>query len=693
MVVSFDQRTRHMIEQLIEKPFISQEVMVKSLSLSKNQVSYLLDKVNSILENQQQTLLSFDGEKIQLREESRNYFIKMMSDDFIFEHYDLSNIERKKYIYLMLVYYGNEYLSVNHFLDVLKIGKTTFINDMKKLEKDLVPFDISIVYSRKDGYTLAGKEEEIRFYLMRMILEDFSSRERDFLYRFFIGRESQIDKAKILETISQKLEEFSINLVENRLNEFCYMLIFLLPRLHYPWSEFYDKYSLPAFFLMPEYHFAKSLLNEFEITNEHAILYVCGWILGMAIGNEEKETPDYSIISELVERIFHRFEMLSGTRFTERAAAKKQLYRHFRSIYYRLFFHLHIINYLHSTIMNKYAELFQIVKETMKPIETLFGTEIPDEEVSFLTIHFASLLDDYDEYQVNQKVGIIVCPNGIGSSAIVYNELRATFPDMIFMGPVESGEILKVKENFDMIFTTAPNIRLYSLNKPVYLVNPIMTLEEKYRLVQEVNQTGKEMISDYKMDELITILAKYCEIQDENGLRNELYFYLNSKKYEAYPTLAVKKKEDLELLDILKPEFIQLNIKARNWEESFFIAAAPLINADIITRRYIDTIIQTVRKEGPYMVIMNRVALPHARPQDGAKKIGLSIATLDQEVKILGKTPIKYIFTLSAVDNKKHLTAIAELVSLLEKEELFTVLDQSEKPEQVYNWIKANLYN
>ena len=74
----------------------------------------------------------------------------------------------------------------------------------------------------------------------------------------------------------------------------------------------------------------------------------------------------------------------------------------------------------------------------MNPIETLFGTEIPDKELSFLTIHFASLLNDYDEYPVQQNVGLIVCPNGIGSAAIIYNELKSIFPRMILIGPVEN---------------------------------------------------------------------------------------------------------------------------------------------------------------------------------------------------------------------------------------------------------------
>ena len=87
------------------------------------------------------------------------------------------------------------------------------------------------------------------------------------------------------------------------------------------------------------------------------------------------------------------------------------------------------------------------------------------------------------------------------------------------------------------------------------------------------------------------------------------------------------------------------------------------------------------------MVISHHVALPHARPEDGAKKVGLGITVLDKPIKILGQTPMKYIFTLAAVDNKRHLTALAELVSLIDQSDFFQMLDQTNSPEEAFQWI------
>ncbi len=689
-----DRRTRLLMKKLIEKPINSQQNLMEQLSLSKSQIDYALEKASSILIDAGFTPLFVDNLNVEVSEKNNNYLLELFSQKKIYEYYELSFEERKKYIFMMLFFHCKEYLSLNHFIQVLNVGKTTFTRDIKKLEEDLKFHSLEIVYTRKNGYQLVGDEAKIRYFLMKMILEDSSLGDDLFLYNYFLWQESDIDVVEISKTIKELMDVFDIRLVENRFNEFCYMFIFLVPRLNREWPEFYTKYNYQTFFRMKEYQFSVLLLKSFEITNKYASLYVCGWILGMAIGTADQTTADYSVINELVERIFHRFEMLSGVRFKDKKMAKNQLFSHFRPAYYRLFFHLPIVNYLHDKILVEFPDLFEIVKETMNPIETLFGTKIPDKELSSLTIHFASLLNDYDEYPVQQKVGLIVCPNGIGSAAIIYNELKSIFPEMILIGPVETNELSTVAENYDMIFTTVPNIRLYSQKKPIYVVNPIMSIDEKYHLIHEIQNSSEAPYRKYKMDELLDIIDRYADIKNMEQLGKSLESYLHksefsivkeNKRYKSFVS------SELNLLDILRPEYIQLNVVARSWEEAFYVAASPLVQANIIDRRYIDTIIQTTRREGPYMVIMDKVALPHARPEDGTRKVGLGITVLKNEIKVMGKTPVRYIFTLSAVDNKKHIAAIAELVSLLDNRAFFNQLDYAKQASEVYHWLEKVL--
>jgi mannitol/fructose-specific phosphotransferase system IIA component (Ntr-type) len=45
---------------------------------------------------------------------------------------------------------------------------------------------------------------------------------------------------------------------------------------------------------------------------------------------------------------------------------------------------------------------------------------------------------------------------------------------------------------------------------------------------------------------------------------------------------SVSDKDELSLTDILSPAFIQLNLATNSWEEAFYVAATPLIEAEIV---------------------------------------------------------------------------------------------------------------
>ena len=134
---------------------------------------------------------------------------------------------------------------------------------------------------------------------------------------------------------------------------------------------------------MKEYRFAEEVLENAGVMNSIEKNYLCGWVLGMALGNEKEWLQGNLVIIDLVERIVERFELLSGIRFKDKHSVIKQLYSHFRPTYFRMLFRLPIINPMQDKIFEKYNDLYQIVKETLRPISDSFDSKLPDEEVAF----------------------------------------------------------------------------------------------------------------------------------------------------------------------------------------------------------------------------------------------------------------------------------------------------------------------
>ena len=162
-----------------------------------------------------------------------------------------------------------------------------------------------------------------------------------------------------------------------------------------------------------------------------------------------------------------------------------------------------------------------------------------------------------------------------------------------------------------------------------------MTNEERNQLIQEVYHQPSEAISLIGVEELMAVIKKHATIEDDKSLKKELQLLLTRREVNpAYSATLGEERKPVALIDMLNPQYILTNIKVRSWEEAFYLAATPLIKDQVISRGYIDTIIQNVRKEGPFFIIMDQVALPHARPEEGALKLGLGITVLQEPVII-----------------------------------------------------------
>lgn len=143
------------------------------------------------------------------------------------------------------------------------------------------------------------------------------------------------------------------------------------------------------------------------------------------------------------------------------------------------------------------------------------------------------------------------------------------------------------------------------------------------------------------------------------------------------------------LSKLISKDFIQLSVEVTNWQEAIRVAAMPLLKANKIKESYIDGIIESVKENGPYFLLLPQVALPHARPENGAIEDAIGITVLKTPVKMgsVDNDPVKYLFTLSAVSNTNHLSALSVLADLFEDETFFKLLDSTSSVDDVYEYI------
>lgn len=124
-----------------------------------------------------------------------------------------------------------------------------------------------------------------------------------------------------------------------------------------------------------------------------------------------------------------------------------------------------------------------------------------------------------------------------------------------------------------------------------------------------------------------------------------------------------------------------------NWEEAIKIAAIPLKEGGFIKEEYIDAMIENIVKNGPYVVIMPGLAIPHSRPEDGVLKTGMSLLKLHQSVKFPEGKDVELLIVLAANDSHMHLQLISELTNLLMEDDIMEKLSCAKSKEEVLRCI------
>lgn len=113
---------------------------------------------------------------------------------------------------------------------------------------------------------------------------------------------------------------------------------------------------------------------------------------------------------------------------------------------------------------------------------------------------------------------------------------------------------------------------------------------------------------------------------------------------------------------------VELNVDASNWEEAIRKSINILERNNIVDKNYVEEVIKGIKKYGPYILIYPGLAIPHTRPENGAKRIGFSLSTLRKPVYFEGnEDPVHTLISFSATDSNKHLEIIKMIVHFVEK--------------------------
>ena len=103
---------------------------------------------------------------------------------------------------------------------------------------------------------------------------------------------------------------------------------------------------------------------------------------------------------------------------------------------------------------------------------------------------------------------------------------------------------------------------------------------------------------------------------------------------------------------------------------------------------YTAGMINSVLKNGSYIVIDDFVALPHAKNDNNILETGMGLITFSSEIIFPENVKVKYILAFCSADNNSHLNAIIQFVDLIKKYNFIKVLENTTSKKKIIETIK-----
>lgn len=142
---------------------------------------------------------------------------------------------------------------------------------------------------------------------------------------------------------------------------------------------------------------------------------------------------------------------------------------------------------------------------------------------------------------------------------------------------------------------------------------------------------------------------------------------------------------------MIERQSIIVDCPAATAEEAIREAGNALCRAGACSPQYVQAMIESYRELGPYFVIAPGLALPHARPEQGAIKAQISAIRLREPLTFghAENDPVQVVLGLSATSSDAHIHLIQHIVTVLSDENNLHTLMHSDDPQQLYRLLAS----
>ena len=655
-----------LLKQVEETPLTT---IQSELHISRRTVYYNVNKLNEFLFGFGiSPVNNRRGEGYYLTEDQKKEIREIIQ--FEQSAYNLTPDERVQYLVCWLMY-PKESVFIEDIIFTFDISRNSVSNDLKVMKSAIEKYDLTLEFDLKNGYSIQGQifgKRALLLYYLKILLKKISYKSIDFL------------NTTEVEDFYARLQRISVNM-RNEYDDFNLLAIACVLNIVHFVDERFD-FSILELRDLEKTDELRMIDQYFEDLNVHERLYLTIHLLGSkasSVIHIESGQKDIQLF-ELAQHLVELFERQTLVELSEKNELVNSLYMHFKLSMYYYQLSIQISNILLEAVKVNYESLYQLIKSICESIQDEFPFILTDSEVSYITMHFGGHQRKMrSKYYAPIRV-LIVCPSGISTSTLLRKEVEDLYANVSVVAATTANNIYQYDGKVDFIVSTID----LDTNIPWIKVNAILEKEDKSKIASMISMNVETyQLNGENLNGLFSVLRKYVDEEQIENLRRDIYEYFRNGHF----VVETKENDQLRLGDILTEEnIVQIN-KNISWQEAINIASEPLLITKSITPEYVQAMIDLVEEHGAYIVLKNKIAIAHAKPEEGANRLNVSLLINRKKICFDENIGIHYLFILSSPNPRSHLQILKD-ISYWTNEEVNLKILLNSNIDELMNFIK-----
>ncbi|MBP2638534.1 MAG: transcriptional antiterminator [Firmicutes bacterium] len=666
--IALSKRVRQVLQYMIkEKQPVSVNQIARQVETSKRSVYYDLKDIESLLAFLGLGTLQVNTQGYYLTLEQSCRLTEIVQEKAKF----IEGKDRINYI-ICSVIYPQKAIRIMCMAEIFGVSKNTVINDLAQAKDTLAQYQLTLCNTKKRGYYVEGeifRKRSVLLYYFRILLRNISYKDL------------QIFNVATVDTYYEKLQDIFSQLNAPAKDEILLALACLIISIQTAQESYnFIVSDLTSIYASDELKLVESHFPELSM---HERFYLAIHLIGnRTYWDFVPEDENYDIdILKLSKELVDHFEVVACLSFQEKEGLIQSIFLHLKLSFYICHYSVQMINPLMDEIKKNYSDLYQITKQCCDKMIDRFPFPIFDSEITYLTMHFGAFLIRNNSPKHLSRV-LIVCPNGRISSMLLKNEIECHFVDIQVAAVIPLHKVIDYKEGVDFVISTVD----FPCQYPLVLVNPILTGEDKSRIASFSTLLRLEyQIDKQQFVTLLDIVRKYVNNETLEKIQNEICFFLNTEK----SLVQMTEHPQINLPSMLKRFGVRIEpFNDICWEQAISETAQSLLLKGYITQSYIDQMISLVHQHGSYIVIHPRIAIAHAKPENGVRRLGVSLAVYPNGLS-LGHHTIQFLFVMATPNQNDHLHILQNIVSLSQSTETMDGLVQLDSGEEIIRMLET----